>query len=359
MKKIILSLGLCLAFSQCLHAQWTSGTANNTYTTNTANNVVIGNALPTTINASSLLFPSSTPKLEILSGAAGTTYSELVTLRHTGISADPVSRQMGIVFKLSGEATAAESNKMGGMIVESSGPWANNPTLSLVTNNIRRLFIDYNGNTGVGTTAPISMLDVNGNIAVAATAGLCFNSYWSGDWKYRANGFGNSMYQTSTGDFVFATMSNNTAGVGAIGTPNLRMTILNNGNVGIGTIDPKGNKLAVNGSVIATEVTVQPYGSWPDYVFKKDYQLRSLSEVKAYIDQNQHLPEIPSAAEVDKNGLKLGEINKLLMKKVEELTLYLIEQNKQISEQNKKMSDQQKINESLQLQIDQMVKKLK
>lgn len=111
------------------------------------------------------------------------------------------------------------------------------------------------------------------------------------------------------------------------------------GNVGIGTTDSKGYKLAVNGSVIATSVTVKLYPNWPDYVFKKDYRLPSLTEVKTYIDKNQHLPEIPSAAEIAKDGLNLGDMNKLLMKKVEELTLYLIEKDNENKDLQKQVSD--------------------
>ncbi|WEA00653.1 hypothetical protein [Mucilaginibacter sp. SJ] len=88
----------------------------------------------------------------------------------------------------------------------------------------------------------------------------------------------------------------------------------------------------MNGSVIATSVTVRLYGSWADYVFKPTYKLPSLTEVKAYIDQYKHLPEIPSEQEIAKNGQNLGEMNKLLLKKVEALTLYLIENKKQIDE---------------------------
>jgi uncharacterized coiled-coil protein SlyX len=87
--------------------------------------------------------------------------------------------------------------------------------------------------------------------------------------------------------------------------------------------------------------------------------LPSLIEVKNYIDKNQHLPEMPSEQEVAKNGINLGEMNKLLVKKVEELTLYLIEKDKQIEEQNNKIEAQQTVNESLQKQIDQLAKKLK
>ncbi|QEC79308.1 hypothetical protein [Mucilaginibacter ginsenosidivorax] len=103
---------------------------------------------------------------------------------------------------------------------------------------------------------------------------------------------------------------------------------INAGNVGVGTIDTKGYKFAVNGNVIATSMTVKLYANWPDYVFKKDYTLPALTDVKTYIDENHHLPEIPSEQEVAKNGINLGEMNKLLLKKVEELTLYLIEKDK-------------------------------
>jgi len=83
-------------------------------------------------------------------------------------------------------------------------------------------------------------------------------------------------------------------------------------------------KIGADGIVYAKAVKVTTTG-WPDYVFRPSYQLPALADVKTYIDQHQHLPEIPSAEEVEKNGLNVGEMNKLLMKKVEELTLYLIE----------------------------------
>jgi hypothetical protein len=110
-----------------------------------------------------------------------------------------------------------------------------------------------------------------------------------------------------------------------------------NGNIALNTFDTKGYKLAVNGSAIATSVTVKLNSAWPDYVFKPAYQLPSLTEVKTYIDQNQHLPEMPSEQEIAKDGQNLGEMNKLLLKKVEELTLYLIEKDKQLNEQNKRI----------------------
>lgn len=105
------------------------------------------------------------------------------------------------------------------------------------------------------------------------------------------------------------------------------------GRLSIGTTTPPtGYKLAVNGSVIATSVTVKLNSAWPDYVFKKGYKLPTLSNVKDYIDQNHHLPDMPSEKEVIDNGLNLGEMNKLLTKKIEELTLYLIEKEHEINE---------------------------
>ena len=104
----------------------------------------------------------------------------------------------------------------------------------------------------------------------------------------------------------------------------------NGGNVCIGTIKSFGYKLAVNGTIGAKEVKVEATSEWPDFVFKPNYNLRPLSEVEQFIKTNNHLPEIPSEAEVKENGIGLGEMNAKLLQKVEELTLYLIEQNKKI-----------------------------
>jgi len=103
-----------------------------------------------------------------------------------------------------------------------------------------------------------------------------------------------------------------------------------NGNVSIGTTNPQGYKLAVAGSMIAESIKVKLQGAWPDYVFHDKYNLPSLNQVENFIKLNKHLPEIPSEAEIEKNGQNLGEMNSKLLKKVEELTLYLINQQKEI-----------------------------
>ena len=95
-----------------------------------------------------------------------------------------------------------------------------------------------------------------------------------------------------------------------------------NGNVGIGTTDTKGYKLAVNGTIRAKEIKVE--SGWADFVFKKGYQLPTLGEVEQHIQEKGHLPNIPSEAEVKANGVGLGEMNTLLLQKIEELTLYVI-----------------------------------
>jgi len=119
------------------------------------------------------------------------------------------------------------------------------------------------------------------------------------------------------------------------------MTIQNNGNVAIGRPEaPSGYKLAVAGKIITEGVKVRTQAKgWPDYVFEPTYELPKLETVAAYVKENKHLPEIPSATEVEKEGIDLAEMNAKLLKKVEELTLYLIEQNKRIEQLEKKLEE--------------------
>jgi hypothetical protein len=125
--------------------------------------------------------------------------------------------------------------------------------------------------------------------------------------------------------------------------------IFNGGNVGIGTSSPD-EKLTVKGKIHTQEVKVDMLGPLvPDYVFANNYKLKTLYEVERYIKDNNHLPEIPSANEIEKNGLLLAEMNMSLLKKVEELTLYAIEQEKKtekltlyIIEQNKRIETLEK-----------------
>ena len=114
-----------------------------------------------------------------------------------------------------------------------------------------------------------------------------------------------------------------------------------NGKTGIGCLPQTNYMLAVNGAIAATKVTVeQPEnGSFPDYVLKKDYKLPTLNEVEQYINTNSHLPEVPSAEEVCKNGIDVAQMDATLLKKVEELTLYIIDQNKRMTELEKQNAE--------------------
>lgn len=118
------------------------------------------------------------------------------------------------------------------------------------------------------------------------------------------------------------------------------------GNVGIGTDEPK-SKLDVRGKVIADEVEIK-VNKGADFVFAADYKLPTLSEVETFVKTNEHLPEIPSEKEMQEKGINIGDIQMKLLQKIEELTLYTIQQQKQLDEQQKLIETQGKLIEELQ-----------
>ncbi|NVM62230.1 hypothetical protein FHW88_000506 [Mucilaginibacter sp. SG538B] len=282
MKRLTLITTLFVFISNCLFAQWTANGANIYYN---GGKVGIGTTTP-----SYPLTLNNTSETGIQTIYNGTS----VYLSHGGWG-------MG-------------AGKFG----------IGNPSLPTLVINAVANGPSSVGNVGIGTVTPIAPFhvytntdiygivtgdDSHSNLRISGTAG-------------GAAGYG--LLQTFIG--------------GGATTGGILSLQRDAGNVGIGTSDTKGYKLAVNGSFIATSVTVKLNSAWPDYVFKPSYQLPSLSEVKTYIDQNQHLPEIPSEQEMAKNGLDVSEMNKLLMKKVEELTLYLIEHQQQIKDQQQQIN---------------------
>lgn len=124
---------------------------------------------------------------------------------------------------------------------------------------------------------------------------------------------------TPTGSKVFSSIEENAG-----------LQIFSNGNIGIGTNTTGTHKLAVEGTIGAREIVVET-DEWSDFVFENDYELQDLEEVEAFIEENNHLPDIPSEKEVLQNGIEVGEMHAKLLQKIEELTLYMIEQNKTTS----------------------------
>src|SRR5690606_41130979 len=100
------------------------------------------------------------------------------------------------------------------------------------------------------------------------------------------------------------------------------------GNVGIGTTNPGSWIVEVNGKIRAKEIKVE--ANWSEFVFGKDYELPSLKEVESHIEDKGHLKDIPSAMDVEEHGIYLGEMDSKLLQKIEELTLYTIQQQKEI-----------------------------
>jgi hypothetical protein len=213
------------------------------------------------------------------------------------------------------------------------GTYASNSTGNLVF-NIRgtdRMTIASDGNFGIGISAPVGKFQVASGYESSLTShGFLMLGSESGtnlimdnnEIMARNNGAASHLYlqneggNVSIGDPTFFNASHK---LGVEG--NMVVT----GGLRIGTTtSPGGYKLAVDGKAICTELVVRLVANWPDYVFAKNYTLRSLDEVEDFIKKNNHLPGIPSAKTLETGGLSVGEMQKLQMEKIEELTLYII-----------------------------------
>lgn len=211
--------------------------------------------------------------------------------------------------------------------------------------------IQTNGNIGVGTVTPAHRLQINGSDPNVWDVAGFYNSYAYGNinkaetriniGKIEGNSrqpmgaigaFPFSNHDSSNGILVFYTRR----------AQNLveRLRIDQNGRVGIGTtIIPAEYKLAVEGKIIAEEIMIRQRSNWPDYVFNTEYPLMPIAEVESFVLKNSHLPGIPSAATVSEDGVSIGEMQRLLLLKVEELTLYIIQQENRISELEQKLTE--------------------
>jgi hypothetical protein len=200
----------------------------------------------------------------------------------------------------------------------------------------------YNGHVGIGRTDPGANLHIQNlvgsrpggvnapTIPVLRMGRIGTPSYsYSESAEFRIGHGGSNVWGSQLDLYI-------NGGANQTETPDQQvMTWQYNGNVGIGTATP-AERLSVNGNIRSKEVKVDSE-NWPDYVFLPDYQLPSLTQIEEQIKLNGHLSDMPSAKEVELNGIALGEMNKLLLKKVEELTLHLIEKEKQLENQNKRL----------------------
>jgi len=207
--------------------------------------------------------------------------------------------------------------------------------------NSSQFVMNSSGLIGIGTNNPVSLLDVNGDGKIGSLNSRHYLRIASKEWPEirfqtpssdrqirlgiaHAN---NSGYGVSEGDFYVYT---GTVGkMPLVVNKNGNVSLVNkSGNVGIGTNNPGSWKLAVNGKIRAKEIKVET--GWSDFVFEKEYKLPTLIEVEKHIKVKGHLKDIPSAKEVEKNGIFLGEMDSKLLQKIEELTLYTIQQQKEI-----------------------------
>jgi hypothetical protein len=192
----------------------------------------------------------------------------------------------------------------------------------------------FAGNVGIGTTTPDFKLTVASTFTQSNTNTHLLKLSGQNPVMTFSNGTGDFGYIKAWTFQPYAPFTNGLVIGSTPGQPiflstnyGATMTIANNNNVGIGTTNPT-HKLSVNGTIQSKEVIVE--SGWADYVFDKDYKLPSLTEVEKFIEQHKHLPNIPSAKEIEEKGLHLGDMQRKMMEKIEELMLYILGQDKTI-----------------------------
>jgi len=187
-----------------------------------------------------------------------------------------------------------------------------------------KMVINPFGNVGIGTIAPAKTLDVSGTLRVGDGGANFLDIWYDG---------AHNIIDANGADLLINYYADKNCVIGpgsltASGIFTAQQDAYFDANVGIGTTAVSGARLSVEGTIRARRVLVN--NTWADYVFETNYQLMSLADLEIYITTKKHLPNVPSAQDVEKNGVDLGEINKILLEKVEELTLYIITINKRM-----------------------------
>jgi Collagen triple helix repeat (20 copies) len=223
---------------------------------------------------------------------------DLTTSKTANILLNPFGGNVNV-----GEVSATQGNRT--ILVVNSKP-------NLVTNAIF-------GNNGAGISLQKNFPTIG------------FNAYRdiNNVQRYMGTGYGYNMAVSPVDGLLFFNAMGTGAANAAVGAnENYRVGISQEGNMGIGTLPNAAYRLSINGNVRSKEVVVET--GWADFVFDENYTLLPLTDVEKFIKANKHLPNIPSAAEIKTNGLKVGEVQTKMMQKIEELTLYVIDLKKEI-----------------------------
>ena len=320
------------------------GSLNIAQTWNTTGNpsAIKLNVTNTLSGAASLLFDLQVNNASVFSinktGYLSTLGGSINVLSTTDISTDRNINMGGV--------SSANRNIMA---ISSGKTWPRFGLIS-VDNTIFYSEDIFNPTSGVGSFTAFKYVgqinQTGGNTAI--TRGLLIAPTLTAASNWRSIEFANNI---GFGLYGSGTAKNYLQGNLLIGTTtdagyklNVAGDVYSSGKVLIGTsgLAIGAYSLAVNGSAIFTKAVVKLNTSWPDYVFDKNYTLLPLAEVEKFLHKNKHLPEVPSADEVIKNGIDLGDNQTILLKKVEELTIYLIEQNKKLEQQGLEISNLQK-----------------
>ena len=344
MKNLRFTLIGCFIILQfSLHAQWNTSSTSDNYT---FGNVGIG---------------LTTPSEPLHIFQRNLSVGQVHNLLNIQANADAPSHETGFgsrilfTFQKYGNVASGINNALGAITVYEGSNHSSHGIMAFATKEdynsslANKMWLDRFGRLGIGTSTPMEPLHIFRRNLTTGKVHDMINIQANADASSHETGFGSRILFTfqkygniANGDefalgaiTVYEGSNHSSHGTMAFATKEDYNATLSNkmwldrfGRLGIGTDQPDA-KLAVNGKIHAEEVKISVAVPAPDYVFEEDYPLASLDEIKAYITENNHLPEVPSAKEMETNGIELGEMNMLLLKKIEELTLLLIEEKEE------------------------------